>query len=293
MSLTGTGDVERRPSGTATALRPLLALGGSCHPGPVAAVTTIAALYAKCARRSTRTTACIAGAVLAGQLSIGWQNDALDVRRDKAAGRLDKPAARGQIEPRGLMAAAVVSAGACVPLSLLSGRRAGMAHLTAVASGYAYNLGLKATVFSIAPYVVSFGLLPSFVTLARPTSRLAPWWTVSAAALLGAGAHVANVLPDLHSDQVAGVIGLPHRLGRSGSLRLMGGCLLAATGVLAFAGKGPGALRAGSGLASASLVGAALFSGRRPGPSRRPFRLVLLVAVVDVILLLAESRQPL
>ncbi len=44
-----------------------------------------------------------------------------------------------------------LAAAACVPLSLASGWRAGVAHLVAVAGGWAYDLGLKRTVWSWLP----------------------------------------------------------------------------------------------------------------------------------------------
>lgn len=272
------------------ARHPPRVLWRSCHPGPVVAVTSASALYARSLRCSAPATLGVAGAVLAGQLAIGWQNDALDAARDEASGRSDKPAALGEIAPGALARSAALAGAACVPLSLLSGRRAGAAHLLAVGSAASYNLGLKATSWSVAPFVVSFGLLPAFVSLASPGRRRAPWWAVSAGALLGAGAHVANALPDLAEDEANGVVGLPHRLGRSRSLALMGACLLAATAALALGGPGPGWRRAGAGAASSVLAGAALAAGRQRGASRRAFDLVLGIAVLDVALLLAESR---
>lgn len=274
-----------RPAG-----RLLWALAGSCHPGPVAAVTTVTALYARAVGRGRAGTLAATSAVLAGHLALGWQNDALDRSIDAASGRSDKPAARGDIDAATLRRAASIAGGACVPLSLLSGPRAGAAHLVAVGSGLAYNLRLKATPASIAPYVVSFGLLPAFITLGGPDRRRPPWWAVAAAALLGAGAHPVNALPDLEADRAAGIVGLPHLLGRDGSLALSGACLLAATGVLTLAGPGPATRRVAAAAASLCLVGASLRTGARKAHSRGPFAIVLVMALLDVTLLLAASR---
>ena len=63
---------------------------------------------------------------------------------------------------------------------------------------------------------------------------IAPVWITAAGALLGAGAHFANVLPDLEDDARTGVRGLPHRIGRVGSLVLTWVTLLAAALSLAF-----------------------------------------------------------
>src|SRR5271169_840243 len=51
----------------------------------------------------------VALAVLAGQLSVGWSNDARDAERDTASGRTDKPAAVGLISARALWLAAAVA----------------------------------------------------------------------------------------------------------------------------------------------------------------------------------------
>ena len=75
---------------------------------------------------------------------------------------------------------------------------------------------MKSTVWSGASYAVAFGLLPSFAASALPGIRWRAGRTV-AAALLGLGAHFANVLPDLAADAQNGVRGLPQRVAaRSG-----------------------------------------------------------------------------
>jgi UbiA prenyltransferase family len=147
----------------------------------------------------------VAAAVLTGQLSIGWLNDALDVRRDIEVGRTDKPVVAGEVSVPTLRTAAAVAALACVPLSLASGAAAGAVHLVAVAAGWAYDAGVKSTAASVVPYLVCFGLLPVFVVLGLPGSPAPPWWLPVGGALLGAGAHFANVLPDLDDDAATGV----------------------------------------------------------------------------------------
>jgi len=115
-------------------------------------------------------------------------------------------------------------------------------------------------------------------------------WLVAAGALLGAGAHFANVLPDIDDDLSTGVRGLPHRLGATGSRIAAGTLLAAASLVLAVGPPGPpGALGVGAvAVAVAVAVGAGVL-GRGPG-SRAAFLGVLVVAAVDVALLLASGR---
>ena len=264
------------------------ALVRACHPEPTAAVTAVAAALAASVGRGVAGTVAVAAAVLAGQLSIGWMNDYLDRDRDVLVRRADKPMVAGTVGPATLRTAAAVAAVAVVPLSLASGWLAGSLHLVAVASAWAYNLRLKATALSVLPYVVSFGLLPAFVTAGLPGHPVYGW-LVAAGALLGAGAHFANVLPDIDDDLATGVRGLPHRLGAAGS-RLAAGTLLAAASVMLAVGPPgpPGVLGLGAVAVAVVCAAGAGVLGRRPG-SRAAFLGVLVVAAVDVALLVGSG----
>jgi 4-hydroxybenzoate polyprenyltransferase len=260
----------------------------ACHPEPTAAVTAVAAALAAASGRGPQGTAAVAAAVLAGQLSVGWMNDYLDRDRDVRVARTDKPVVAGALAPATLRTATAVAAVAVVPLSLLSGWLAGTLHLIAVASAWSYNLRLKATALSVVPYAVSFGLLPAFVTAGLPGHPVYGW-LVGAGALLGAGAHFANVLPDIDDDLATGVRGLPQRLGATAS-RIAAGVLLAAASVLLAVGPpGPPGVLGIAAVAVAVLAGiGAAVLGRRPG-SRAAFLGVLVVAAVDVALLVASG----
>ena len=266
------------------------ALLGAAHPGPALAVTVLAALLGTALDLTPDRVVLVTAAVLCGQLSIGWSNDLVDLARDRAVGRSDKPLALGTISPRTVTVACAVAVVLCVVLSLACGWVAGIVHLGCTAAGWAYNLGLKATVWSWAPYALAFGGLPVFVWLAGDDPGLPPWWLPLAAACLGVGAHLLNVLPDIDDDLRTGVRGLPHRLGATGSRIAAGTLLAAASLVLAVGPPGPpGALGVGAvAVAIAAAVGAGVL-GRRPG-SRAAFLGVLVVAAVDVALLLASGR---
>jgi 4-hydroxybenzoate polyprenyltransferase len=257
----------------------------ACHPEPTAAVTALTAALAGAVGASPWT---VGAAFLSGQLSVGWSNDWVDASRDLADGRTDKPVVQG-LPVAIVRTAALVALVACIPLSLLMGTWAGAAHLVAVASAWLYNARLKSTVLSFAPYALSFGLLPSVVTLGLPGHPAAPWWATGAGALLGIGAHGANVLPDLEDDVRTGVRGLPHRLGRRWTTVLSGLALVGATVLLAV---GPGTTALGLAAIAASVV---LFAGgllvaRRAG-SRAAFLSVIVVAAVDVALLLVRGAS--
>src|SRR6201993_2713994 len=79
------------------------------HPGPCLAITAMASLLAAQAAPHGFGPVLVAPAMLAGQLSVGWSNDACDAARDIAARRTDKPVARGEVSVRALWIAAVVS----------------------------------------------------------------------------------------------------------------------------------------------------------------------------------------
>jgi heme o synthase len=260
----------------------------ACHPEPTAAVTAVAVALAVAVGRGPAGAVAVGAAVLAGQLSVGWSNDYLDRRRDALTGRADKPVATGTLAPAVVRTAAVTAAVLAVPLSLLSGPLAGGLHIAAVASAWAYNVRLKATAASVLPYAVSFGLLPAFVT-AGGAGHPVYGWLVAAGALLGSGAHFANVLPDLDDDLATGVRGLPHRLGPAVSRALAAALLVAASAALAFGPPGPpGWFGVGALVVAVGLGAAGLAWGRRAG-SRAAFQVVLVIAVVDVALLIASS----
>lgn len=267
--------------------RPVLDLLLASHPLPTLSVTALAGALAAGSGAGPRT-AVVVLAVLAGQLSVGWSNDWLDARRDAAVGRRDKPAADGRIAPATVRTAAVTALAACVPLSLAWGPAAGAGHLLTVASAWAYNLGLKATPWSWAPYAFSFGLLPMAIALALPARPVAAWWAVAAGALLGIGAHGLNVLPDLLDDVATGVRGLPHRIGARATAIGSAAALLGATALVVLAT--PGGLtppRAGA-LAVATLlaaVGGGLALRERGG--RTPYLAAVAVAALAVGLLVA------
>ena len=257
------------------------------HVGPAVAVTVVATLLALAAGAPGGRAALVGIAVLAGQVSIGWSNDWLDADRDRAVARADKPVVQGAVAPALLRTLALASAAAAVVLSLLLGAVPGLLLLVLVASGWAYNAGLKRTAVSVLPYVTGFGALPAGVVAAAPGAPTAPWWLVTAGAALGAAAHLANVAPDLEDDLATGVRGLPHRLGARASAVTGAGLLGASSLVLVLGPDGPPTVPGWVGLTVAvpAVVVAALAGTER---FRRPaFPAVLLLTVVDVVLLLA------
>ncbi|APY90179.1 hypothetical protein DCW30_35415 [Streptomyces alfalfae] len=263
-------------------------LARSCHPGPVVAVTALTAALAVVAGQGVARSALTSGAVLAGQLSVGWCNDAFDARRDIAAGRRGKPVVDGAVGVRQVWVAAYASLALCVPLSLACGLWAGGVHLAGVAAAWAYDLRLKATAWSWAPYALGFAALPAFVALGLPGQPWPAWWIVTAGALLGVGAHLGDVLPDIRDDLATGVRGWPHRLGADHARRLLPLPLVTASAVLTLGPPGPPGGRGVAVLVAAGLIaGAGVVLGRRR--ERAAFAAAVAVATVDVALLLVSG----
>ncbi|SEP09135.1 UbiA family prenyltransferase [Trujillonella endophytica] len=257
------------------------------HPGPALAVTVVATLLAVAAGVSAGRVVLVCLAVLAGQASIGWSNDWLDADRDRAVARTDKPVVQGTVDPSRLRTAALASAAAAVVLSLLLGLAPGLLLLALVASGWAYNAGLKRTAASVVPYVTGFGLLPAGVVAAAPGTPAAPWWLVAAGGALGAAAHLANVAPDIADDLATGVRGLPHRMGARTSAVTGAVLLFAGSLVLVFGPDGaPSVAGWGALVLAVPAVVVAALSGS-PRFRRLAFPAVLLLTVLDVVLLLA------
>jgi 4-hydroxybenzoate polyprenyltransferase len=255
------------------------------HAGPTVAVTTVATLLGAAAGVPPGRLPLLCAAVLAGQASIGWSNDWLDADRDRAVARADKPVVQGAVRPSTLRAAAIAAAATAVVLSLLLGAVPGVLLLVLVASGWAYNAGLKRTAWSGVPYLTGFGALPAGVVAAAPGTPIAPWWLVFAGAALGGAAHLANVAPDLEDDLATGVRGLPHRLGARVSAVLGAVLLGAASLALVFGPPGPPTAAGWVGLVVAVPAVAVAALAASPRFRRAAFPAILLLVVLDVLLL--------
>ncbi|MFC8226129.1 UbiA family prenyltransferase [Streptomyces sp. NPDC057287] len=272
------------------------ALALSCHPGPVVAVTALVTALAVSSGPDSGRWALVATAVLTGQLSVGWCNDAHDALRDAEAARPGKPVARGSVGRQVVWGAAFTALFLCAALSFACGAAAGAVHLTGVVAAWAYNLKLKETVVSWLPYVVGFGSLPCLVALSLPGRPWPAWWAVAAGALLGAAAHLGDVLPDIEADLRAGVRGLPQRLGPARTRLLLPVPLVAATAVLVLGpagapgGRGVAAL---CGVALLAVVMTSVCAGPRPAGAWRKAALAgtVVVAATDVALLLARGAE--
>jgi 4-hydroxybenzoate polyprenyltransferase len=252
------------------------------HPGPSLAITAMATVLAAEAAPTGFGPVLVAPAMLAGQLSVGWSNDACDAARDVAAGRTDKPVARGEISVRSLWVAAVVSVVAALAMSAaISLLTMGILALL-VGAGWAYNLGLKSTPWSGVMYLLGFGPLPAYAASTLPGQPAPRFWVCVAAALVGLGAHFVNVRPDLTADLSSGVRGLPQLVAARwgpGAARAAALLLLLSASALLVVEASPA--RRWVAVVGLCLSGVLAVAGA-VGTGRTPFRAALAIAGADV-----------
>jgi 4-hydroxybenzoate polyprenyltransferase len=269
----------------------VVAVMRSSHPGPTLTVTVLAVVLGLAVGLDGSRLIVVAIAVLAGQLAIGWSNDLIDADRDRRVGRRDKPIAQGAVRVPIVRALVVIAGVVGVVLPFTLSLAGGLAHLSLVASGLAYNAGLKSTPASVVPFVVAFGALPAVVTLSTaPPSDPAPW-AIGVGAVFGVAIHFTNVLPDLADDARTGVVGLPHRLGRVRAglvafAALAAGALLSLAGQTLWRGESAPGASALLAVAGASVVVGIAVVGAvavlRGGSTRVLFRLIMLAALLLV-----------
>lgn len=203
------------------------------HFGPTLLVVSIA-FSISLSRFSLISSLQIAVAFLAGQFVVGWSNEIIDYPLDQAAGRQKKPLVSGDISLSLLKKALTIALLASVLLSLPGplGVRGTLVHLLAILSATLYNVKLKSTLFSPIPYLVSFSAVPWAIYLAAGTTP--PLWLYLSLALFTTSFHFLNILKDLEWDISQGVLGMPQRFGRKGSIITAAALALVAILVLLF-----------------------------------------------------------
>ena len=200
-----------------TRFSPVLGLAQASHFGPTVLVVSLTLGLSR-TQFSWSSSASIAIAIFCGQLVVGWTNDLVDFPRDKVALRLTKPLVSGLVsEPVLKIALFIALIGALVcSFSSPLGPQGTAIHFLGLLSATAYNLKLKATLFSVVPYIISFGALPWAIYVAAGIHP--PLWLVLACVMIASSFHFLNVLKDLELDREQHVMGLPQVLGRQQSI---------------------------------------------------------------------------
>ncbi len=245
----------------------LLAWGRLIHPFPVVLKVLACAAFAIIATPSGPVLAPLAALLVAVCLinaGIGALNDYCDRDLD-ARSKPSKPLVQGLVRPWQalVVGVATLASGLAATRSLpWPARVSAVVYATA---GIAYDLGLKRTRWSWAPFVVAFPLLPIWSwTAVRGWDRRLRWvYPVGAPLVLGI--HLANTLPDLAADRRSGVQGLAHRLGLRWSRRVCWAGYLAAQVLVLARTRRPTApataARAGA-VSSAALLASAMLVDR-------------------------------
>ena len=199
--------------------RRVLGLLKASHFGPTVLVVTISFLLSL-SQFSALGSLEIACAILAGQCVVGWTNDLLDYPLDLAAGRKKKPLVAGDISQSFLKTSIFIALIFALTLSLIGplSFKGTSIHALGIASATAYNFGLKKTLVSLLPYVISFGAMPWAVYVAAGSTP--PAWLYLGFIAFASAFHFLNVLKDLNWDISQGVLGLPQRLGKRKSIAI-------------------------------------------------------------------------
>lgn len=213
-------------------------LVGAARPRLGLASALSLAAAAAMSGRTTREVGLVFLTVLAGQAVLGWHNDLVDRRRDRADERVDKPVAQGLLDPGDVAFVLACAVLVLVPLAVAHGVWAGLAYLGAVAAGMLGNLVLRHGVLSWWSWAVGFALYPALLSYggwAGTGSETPPEIVVTLlAALLGVCVHVLVALPGLVLDHENGRRHLPLRIAlRIGAARLLWATLVATGLVLA------------------------------------------------------------
>jgi 4-hydroxybenzoate polyprenyltransferase len=212
--------------------RVLIAAFRLVHPAPALAVTALsgvlgAILLSQAGEPPDARLWLTVLAVAGSQIFTGATNDLVDVERDRAASRLEKPLLAGQLTPN--LALWIASAGLGLQLvaSLWLGTLPVLLGLAAAFSAAIYNLALSRTPFSPIPYLVSFGILPVWIAVGVGVEleRVLP--AVPLAAALAVAAHLANTLRDFDADTTTGSRSLAQVIGRRNTHLLAVGCAAA------------------------------------------------------------------
>lgn len=272
----------------------LRALARACHLLPTVAVTSMITLLGWGMGWPLSRLAGLAAVVLAGQLSVGWSNDAHDAEVDRQASRLDKPVVQGVLEERRLWwLASLLLVASAIGSWMVAGWLGGSFHVLALFAAWAYNLRLSRTTWSWLAYAVAFGSVPAFLSYGMDGGA-PPWWMVAVVALIGVSGHLSNAAPDVMRDTDAGVGGLAVRLGADRSSQLCWTLLALASAVLvgvALESFANGSHHVGLLLAAATAamvnVGAWLWSRRS---KRAIFEAALVATLADLCVVLAILR---
>jgi 4-hydroxybenzoate polyprenyltransferase len=237
------------------------------HPAPALAVTVLsgalgAILLAQAGQPPSERLWLLVLAVAGSQIFTGATNDLVDAGRDAAAGRSEKPLPAGDLTPTLALWIASAGLGTQLASSLWLGPLPLLLGLAATFSAATYNLALSRTPLSPIPYLVSFGILPLWITAGVGVELERVLAAVPLAAAFAVAAHLANTLRDFDVDATSESRSLAQVIGRRNARMLAVGCA-AAVGLGVGAALILGGRMSGSSLALGAAGLAAVGLGAR------------------------------
>jgi 4-hydroxybenzoate polyprenyltransferase len=145
------------------------------------------------------------------QAAIGATNDLVDFESDRLA-KPWKPLVAGALSARTATGIAGVSCVAGLGITAMLSWQAWLIGVACLACGLAYDLRLKRSAISWAPYAIAFSLLPVWVFVAAEAWSAFLWWVFPIGMTLGFALHLANQGPDVESAH-GDFLGLPTIIG--------------------------------------------------------------------------------
>jgi 4-hydroxybenzoate polyprenyltransferase len=254
----------------------LIALARACHPVPTLAVTVVMTALGWRLGWQGPELFFLFLAIITGQLSVGWSNDAHDADLDRHSQRGDKPVVSGGLNEARLwwfaIAALLVSAGLSWWVAGIVG---GSFHVLSLVMAWWYNLRLSRTAWSWLPYVIAFAAVPPFLTFGL-SGNAPPIWLVVVFGIVGVSAHLAQAYSDVDSDREAGVGGVVVWLGARRAL-LVTWTLLAIGSLIVMVVAWP------LGLFIAPVFAIAVIAAARSRSRNAVFSAVLIVVLANLI----------
>ena len=258
----------------------------AAHPLPTIAVSLVTTAFAWSLGWVGWPLITVFTAILIGQLSVGWSNDAFDASLDAQVGRTSKPTVALNVSARALWIAAVCALLIAILLSwTVAGWLGGSFHEFAILMAWLYNIRLSRTVWSWLPYALAFGVMPAFLSFGF-NDEPPTLWAVAVFAIIGVSAHLANAMPDADSDASAGVGGLVVHLRNRRSVVLCWLLLALGSGILAVVSFAAGAWMA---LLIAGAFISAVVLGTRSRHRAGMFHALIAMVAVDTAALVVVT----
>lgn len=219
-------------------LRTIIAYARLPHFVPIVAVLATTAFTALVISGNNLTLSALTRlllAMLGAQIAIGIVNELVDAEQD-AATKPDKPIPAGTVSTRGALLLGCAGLALMIVFGWTSGPRSFALLLTGAAAGIAYSLWFKQTRFAWLPYLVALPLLPNWVavSVAQWTAALLLLFLLGAPGVIAV--QLAQSVPDVAADRIAGLQTCTTRLGERRSMLLSWAALLATMAGFIFLG---------------------------------------------------------